>query len=477
MSKRGIPHRLWGIVKLLGDAALVALAFVLAYNVRYRWQWWREVEPPFHVPLSRYIPSMAGLVALIVLFLAVEGAYRPHRGRRFVEEMIIVFRGALLGIAAMTIIVFFSTPSYYSRLIFGYTGVACVLLLGVARAVEQTVLAKLRRRGVGVASLLVVGADEVGRSVMRTIYARPDLAYRIVGFLDDDPDRAESDIGRFPALGGIGRLRKVLSEGQIDAVIVTLPWERHRQIRQIVEACRAHQVRVQVVPDMFQMSMARVAVEDLGGIPVLSFREPSLRAWQMALKRLMDVVIAGTGLVTLSPILGLIALAIRLDSPGPIIFRQRRVGRGGRPFILFKFRSMYDGAESQVATLRAQNEANGPLFKLKDDPRRTRVGKWIRRASLDELPQLWNVLRGEMSLVGPRPALESEVSGYAPWHRRRLDALPGITGLWQVSGRSELTFDEMVLLDIYYIENWSPTLDLQILLRTVPTVLRGTGAY
>jgi len=160
-----------------------------------------------------------------------------------------------------------------------------------------------------------------------------------------------------------------------------------------------------------------------------------------------------------------------------VIYRQRRVGKAERSFTLLKFRSMRDGADKDVGILRSQNQADGPLFKLREDPRCTRLGRWIRRTSMDEIPQLWNVLMGEMSLVGPRPALESEIADYAPWHRRRLDALPGMTGLWQVSGRSELTFDEMVLLDIYYIENWSPTLDLRILLRTVPTVLKGTGAY
>jgi exopolysaccharide biosynthesis polyprenyl glycosylphosphotransferase len=467
----------WTLAKPAVDAILVALAFVLAYYVRYQLQWWREVEPTYYVPLSRYVPSMFGLAALVVLFLATEGAYRRPRGRRYVDEMILVFRGAILGIAAMTIIAFFATPSYYSRLIIGYTGVASVALLSVARAVEQIVLARLRKRGVGVASLLVVGADDVGRSIMQTICARPDLAYRIVGFLDDDPARAQNDIGRFPALGGTDRLGDVLQDSHVDTVIVTLPWDRPRQIRQIVGLCQEYGVRVQVVPDMFQMSMARVAVEDLGGIPLLSLREPSLRTWQKLTKRAIDVSIAGTGLIVLSPLLALVALAIKLDSPGPVVFRQRRVGKGGRPFTLLKFRSMFEGAEQEVVSLREQNDAGGPIFKLRQDPRRTRIGKWIRRTSVDELPQLWNVLLGEMSLVGPRPPLESEVSGYEPWHRRRLDALPGMTGLWQVSGRSELTFDEMVLLDIYYIENWSPTLDLRILLRTLPTVVRGTGAY
>lgn len=179
----------------------------------------------------------------------------------------------------------------------------------------------------------------------------------------------------------------------------------------------------------------------------------------------------------LLPLLGSIALAIKLDSPGPALFRQLRVGKGGRQFWCYKFRSMHQGAENDLEQLKAYNEADGPLFKMRNDPRQTRVGRWLRRTSLDELPQFYNVLRGEMSLVGPRPPLPSEVAQYEAWQMRRLEVAPGITGMWQVSGRSNLTFDEMCLLDIYYIENWSPSLDLKILLQTVPEVFTGSGAF
>jgi exopolysaccharide biosynthesis polyprenyl glycosylphosphotransferase len=209
----------------------------------------------------------------------------------------------------------------------------------------------------------------------------------------------------------------------------------------------------------------------------VGIREPVLRDWQVLTKRALDVALASLGLIALSPIFLVIAVAIRLDSPGPIIFRQRRIGKGGAEFTCLKFRSMCVDAEARVADLKGHNEATGPLFKIRRDPRRTRVGRFLRRTSLDELPQLWNVLRGEMSIVGPRPALASEVQEYAAWHERRLEVAPGITGLWQVSGRSDLTFDEGVLLDVYYIENWSLFLDLRILLKTIPSVLLGSGAY
>jgi exopolysaccharide biosynthesis polyprenyl glycosylphosphotransferase len=208
--------------------------------------------------------------------------------------------------------------------------------------------------------------------------------------------------------------------------------------------------------------------------PVLS---SAWTSWQRIAKRGFDVAAAVTLLIVLAPVMALIALLVRFDSPGPAIFRQTRCGKDGHPFTFLKFRGMVDGAEARQAELEALNEADGPIFKIRNDPRTTRVGRFIRRTSLDELPQLWNVLRGEMSLVGPRPPVPAEVARYQPWQRTRLRGVPGITGLWQVSGRSELSFDEMVRLDIKYLEEWSLWLDVQILLRTVLAVLSKQGAY
>jgi len=218
-------------------------------------------------------------------------------------------------------------------------------------------------------------------------------------------------------------------------------------------------------------------VEDLGGIPMIGVREISISSSARLFKRTMDVVVSLVGLIVLFPLFLLIGLVIRIDSPGSVLFRQIRVGKDEQLFACYKFRSMREGAEQEKEKLLDQNEADGPIFKIRNDPRITPVGRFLRRTSLDELPQLINVLMGQMSLVGPRPAPPSEVQRYQPWHKRRLEVAPGITGMWQVSGRSELTFDEMVLLDLYYIENWSPALDLQILLQTVPKVLLGEGAY
>jgi exopolysaccharide biosynthesis polyprenyl glycosylphosphotransferase len=307
--------------------------------------------------------------------------------------------------------------------------------------------------------------------------ARPELGYRILGYVADNPAKAQSEIGRFPGLGALDELPRLLQEHAVDEVIITLPWVSHRRILQVMTQCERGNVRARIVPDLFQMTLSRVVVENLDGIPLITAREPALRDWQVLLKRGVDGVLASLGLLVLAPLLGAIALAIRLDSSGPVIFRQERVGRGAKRFVCLKFRTMCVDAEARVAQLQAQNEASGPLFKMRDDPRTTRVGRLLRRTSLDELPQLVNVLRGEMSIVGPRPGLPSEVAQYDTWHLRRLEVSPGLTGLWQVSGRSDVTFDEMVLLDIYYIENWSLALDLRILLKTVPSVVFGSGAY
>jgi exopolysaccharide biosynthesis polyprenyl glycosylphosphotransferase len=312
---------------------------------------------------------------------------------------------------------------------------------------------------------------------MRAVVANPECGFNIIGFLDDDPLKGETNIGRFKALGSLNNLPDVLHEQAIDEVIITLPWQYHRKIVSIMTLCERNQIRARIVPDLLQMTISRMHVEDIAGVPMIGVKEVSISGLNQVVKRTIDLVFAGLVLVIGAPLMALVALMIKMESPGPVLFRQERVGRNGRCFTVFKFRSMVEGAEEQQAALQELNEAEGPLFKIRADPRTTRVGKLLRKFSLDELPQLYNVLRGEMSLIGPRPPLPAEVKQYQEWHKRRLEVAPGITGLSQISGRSELTFDETALLDIYYIENWSLGLDTKILLQTIPRVIFGNGAY
>jgi exopolysaccharide biosynthesis polyprenyl glycosylphosphotransferase len=311
------------------------------------------------------------------------------------------------------------------------------------------------------------------------LLARPDLGFQAVGYLHAGTTENNIGSGRIPHLGGFSELGNILrdNEADINTVFVALPNRRQEEIEESVRLCQLHGVHSRVVPDLFQLSLNRVEFSNMAGIPMLSVREVRISPIERIIKRIIDLAVASVLVIPVLIVTGLIILAIRLESPGPVLFWQERVGMRGKPFKMVKFRSMVVDAESQKEQLRQMNEASGPIFKIKNDPRLTRVGRIIRRLSLDELPQLYNVIKGEMSLVGPRPPLPEEVAEYQPWHRQRLEVKGGITGLWQVSGRSDLTFDEQCLLDIYYIENWSLSLDFRLMLQTIPYALFGKGAY
>jgi exopolysaccharide biosynthesis polyprenyl glycosylphosphotransferase len=457
------------------DIFLISASVLLGYWVRYELQWFRDISF-YHSP-SAYIPFALLFTALMLVAFQIDRVYQHWHGRPWLDQVYRIINATAKSVVVILAITFVLQPLKYSRLLLIEAGIIAIILLALSRVAQNGIVGWLRARGIGVSRVIIVGAGEVGRTVMRTIVARPELGYQIAGFVDDNPEKGQTDIGRFKALGSIDNLVRLIEEESVDEVIITLPWMYHRKIMGIVRECARWQVNARIVPDLFQMSLSQVDVDDLGGVPLIGVREVGFGRGALLIRRGIDIVGAIVVLVLGAPLLALIALAIRLDSPGPILFRQTRVGAGRKLFQICKFRSMHKGAEAEVERLRALNEADGPIFKIQDDPRLTRVGRLLRHTSLDELPQLWNVLRGEMGLVGPRPPLPAEVSRYMEWHKKRLEVRPGMTGLWQVSGRSLLSFDEMVLLDIYYIENWSLWLDFKILLRTIPQVLFGDGAY
>jgi len=426
---------------LAGDAVLVNLAFLSAYILRIELQVFRPVGETYQTPLADYLPLAAGLTVMQLALFGLGGAYDLRRNTTWLGMMGPIVQGVALSVLAVIVATFLDALLLFSRLLIVYNAALVVIALGVGRAVWGLALAHLRRRGAGVARVLIVGAGEVGRTVLRTIIARPELGFRVVGFVDDHPERSQTDMGAIRALGPIGNVQAVLDQETVDEVIITLPWSDHQRILGLVQVCEARGVRPRIVPDLFQLSLTSVDVNDLDGIPLIGTRVPSLSGANALVKRIVDLAL-GVPLTLLSlPLMAVIAAAIKLDSPGPVLFQQVRLGMNGQPFRVYKFRSMRSGAEAEVRQLLDRNEASGPLFKIRDDPRRTRVGRFLRRTSFDEMPQLINVLRGEMSLVGPRPPLPSEVEQYRAWHKQRLLARPGMTGLWQVSGRSSLSFD------------------------------------
>jgi len=422
-------HAPWWVV--VSDILLINASLLLAYWVRYELQWLRDVSQ--HHPLSAYVPFGLLFTALMLLAFQMDRVYRQWRGCPWLDQVYRIINATAKSVIVMLAITFVLQPRQYSRLLLVEAGVIAVILLVLSRVVQNGIAGRLRARGVGVDRVIIVGAGEAGRTVMRAIVARPELGYHVIGFVDDDPQKGQTDIGRFKALGPTSNLARMIEEEAVDEVIITLPWMYHRKIMSIVRECERRQVSAHIVPDLFQMSLSRVDVDDLGGVPLVGVREIGFERGALLIKRGIDIVGAMVGLVLGAPLLALIGVAIRLDSPGPIVFRQTRVGAAGKTFDMYKFRSMHEGAEAELEQLRELNEADGPIFKIRDDPRLTRVGRFLRRTSLDELPQLWNVLRGEMSLVGPRPPLPAEVIHYMEWHKKRLEVRPGMTALWQVT--------------------------------------------
>ena len=461
---------------ILSDLVLINLAFAFAYVARYEFQWLLPTTDI--VPYAAYIGQQILLTILLIITFSQNKVWRRRRGEFWIDEVSRVGYATAAGIALMMAITFFFRPLAFSRLLLVWALVFIVLFIAAARLMRRLILELLYRRGIGVDKALIIGSGEVGRSVIRTLLARPDLGYQAIGYLDEGSSENNVGSGRIPHLGSWTELEETLgNESDLAAVFIAMPSHMHDHVEEIVSLCHENGVQAQVVPDLFQLSLNRVEFNNMAGIPMFSAREVRISPVGRTVKRLLDLAIVAILAVPAGLVTVVTAVAIRLESPGPAFFFQERVGYRGKPFRMAKFRSMVVDADEQKASLEAFNEASGPIFKIKDDPRLTRVGRVIRRLSLDELPQLYNVFLGQMSLVGPRPPLADEVERYQPWHLQRLAARGGITGLWQVSGRSDLTFDEQCLLDIYYIENWSLALDLRIMLQTIPHILFGRGAY
>jgi exopolysaccharide biosynthesis polyprenyl glycosylphosphotransferase len=468
---------------LICDQILVFIAFALAYWMRYHVVWppmFRTIFPPVEaanqVEFNAFVPVTFLLMFVLVALFETKGLYRLHRGTGLINHAGIIGSSMLTGIALLIVVVFLYRPFYYSRMIIPLAGGNAVVLLLLWRALLLTIRRWRWSRGIGLEHVLVVGGNGLSRQVMDGIAAQPQLGYRLVGYLNDNP-QSNSSQTRYSHLGGVDQLGRVVTTSTIHRVILALPFWEHRRLPELVQACRNLNVEFHIAPDLYELSFDRVDIHQISGVPLIGLKELNLRGWNVVLKRGIDVALVVLTMPFVVPLALIIGLLIRLDTPGAALFRQVRVGKHGKQFTCYKFRTMVHDAEKRKAELVALNEADGPLFKMRHDPRITRIGRWLRRSSLDELPQLWNVLCGDMSLVGPRPALPDEVAQYSPTHRRRLEVTPGLTGLWQVLGRSDTSFDEMVRLDIYYAENWSVSMDLSILLRTIPVVLLGRGAY
>jgi len=389
-----------------------------------------------------------------------------------------ILQALLTALVVSGFVVAFLTPERVEPLFVLYSGVGALLFVGTFRTFVCVALWAIHERGYNARHVLIVGINPRTKRLVETIKAHSRYGYQLVGLLESEPSRVEIlRDHKLPYLGKFEELEKILTERIVDEVHVCLPVRScYEIIQSIAHLCVGVGVSVRLVADLFPLRLATSRVYSLADIPMLSLSTVPENSFQLGLKRAIDVTVALVGLSVLSPLFLLVAIAIKLDSKGPVLYSQLRVGMNQRRLRMLKFRSMVQDAEERRAELDHLNEAEGPIFKIHDDPRITRVGRFIRRFSIDEFPQLINVLKGEMSLVGPRPALPNEVEQYTWDQRRRLSVKPGMTGLWQVSGRSDVGFKEWVEFDLEYIDNWSLFHDFRILLRTLAVVALAKGA-
>ena len=460
------------------DAAVAFLVFGLAYVLRYELQIIRPAFDPLGRGFVPYIPFAAVYAVLIWLNYQRSNLYRNIVGRAWLEEVYLIASGVAVSIVIILAMFFILQPLVTSRLMLVYVAALTLLSGAIVRLVRRWVLAYLRNHGIGIRRVLIIGMADVGRSLLGIMLARPELGYHPVGFLDDDEEKSAVSMGRVEALGGTAALDEVIRSHYIDTVIITFRWKHYDRIQELTEVCRVSGADLRIVPEIMQLNIRQVQVENLDGIPLLGIGAyRSFGRANQLLKRALDMVLVIVGLPIWMPISLLVALALWLEGEGPVLFRQVRVGKDGHNFEMVKFRSMVEGAEELQEAMLRESDEDPRHPKFVDDPRITRVGSFLRRTSLDELPNLINVFRSEMSLVGPRPPTPGEVELYEPHHTRRLQITPGITGWWQVRGRSNIPFDEMCEMDMYYIDNWSIAMDIEILLLTVPRVFLRSGAY
>jgi exopolysaccharide biosynthesis polyprenyl glycosylphosphotransferase len=420
------------------------------------------------------MPAALSVIPLWLGLFYLAGAYRPEylnaggdAFRRFVA-------GVAAGVLALGFVSFLFNLQL-ARLFVGFLAVFVFVGGGLLRHGVRRYLQYRHARGEMIQRTLIAGTDSDAQQLAQTLSAAPDSSYQVVGYLDELRPLGEKVRG-LPVLGRPSGVAEYCADHGIGVVIVSPAGVSPGTLRDLTIGLEDTPVDLAVAPSLFQVVTRRMTIETVGNVPLLHVDQIRLTRGKAALKRTLDLgTIIGLGVLS-APVWLLAVVLIRLDSPGPVLFRQERVGRDGRRFRMLKFRTMVEDAEDRLAEVAHLNEAQGHFFKIADDPRITRVGAHLRRWSIDELPQLWNVLRGDMSMVGPRPPLASEVENYEPWHLRRLRVRPGVTGIWQTSGRSDVPFDEAVRLDLFYIENWSLGTDLYLLGRTVSAVLGRRGA-
>ncbi|MFH0952049.1 MAG: sugar transferase [Patescibacteria group bacterium] len=437
------------------DYLMVVGAGLLAYYLRFSSSLTELREVFYELPFGEYfnILLLVGVAWLIIF--AVSGLYSMSGTRRLIDELLKIFVACSTGVMFIIILIFFQRELFSSRFIILAGWIISIITVSLGRILVRTIQNVMYKRGVGLHNIVIIGNDKTSDDIIEQISRSPALGFRIIERISEYNNTT------------LPKLTERLRHQPIDEIMladVDLPKEATIEL---IDFCEDHHITFKYAADLFDTQATNLDVHTIAGVPVIEVKRTPLDGWWRIIKRLVDIVLGTSLIIVLSPILLITAIFIKVDSKGPIIVKLERVGLHGKPFVLYKFRSMVEQAHAMKKELLQYNERkDGPLFKMNRDPRITRVGRFIRRTSIDELPQFFNVLQGKISLVGPRPHEPEEVAQYKKHHRKLLAIKPGVTGMAQISGRSDLSFEEEVRLDTFYIEHWKLRLDIQILLKT-----------
>jgi len=450
------------------DLGVTALSFYTAYVLR------AQVGDVQLKPFSAHFFLLYLIAPVWLFFFLHYRCYQSIRVKNLLQTLAPVLKAVLAGGFILMAAFFIFKLQYISRALIIMFLVIDLFLLAMIRTSLYLFFRNVRKKGYNYRSILIVGSGKRADSFARILDQHKEWGLRIIGFVDyDEVCQKKVDCRRF--IGNLIQLPEILISNQVDEVIFVVPRSGLDKIEKHVLLCEEIGIKASITADFYSHKLAKGSYEEIQGWPLLAYTPyPRIEEW-FVLKRSFDIAFSSAVLLLSAPVFALISVAIKLGSPGPVFFRQTRCGMNGRKFSLLKFRTMVADADNMKLSIQHLNEMSGPVFKAKNDPRLTRIGKVLRKYSLDELPQLINVLKGDMSLVGPRPPLPEEVVKYDMWQRRRLSVRPGLTCVWQVSGRNNIGFEQWMKLDLEYIDNWSLTQDFKIILKTIPAVLRGTG--
>lgn len=457
-------QRFYNSIKLAADVVTLTLAFAAAWFTRFTTFQWESLPP-----IEETLETLGLSLLIFPLVFRASNLYTTNRSRSHISEVFEVFKATAMSTLLLVGVSYFIRERYSRLTVVLFAGYAFVGVSAV-RLAFRAIFNELRRRGVNVKTILVVGAGDLGRRVVETIQSHKELGFKVTGLLTRRPEKVGTRVLDVPVLGLFGELERALDQAPVDQVILALPLEEQPQMRELMEVLAQRTVDVKVVPDLFSYVTLRGGLEEFGGLPIISLQGDPMEGWNRVAKRAFDMLVSSLAMLVLAPVMLVLAAAVKLTSRGPIFYSQERMGIDGQLFHMFKFR-----------TMRADAEKEGARFATEGDPRRTPIGAFLRKTSLDELPQFWNVFVGDMSLVGPRPerpVFIQEFKKQIPRYHLRHMVKSGITGWAQVNGlRGNTSIKDRIDYDLYYIENWSLLFDLKILLRTALGGFLSKNAY